>query len=170
MDSLNALKRVPEDDPESTQSKRIKLPTENNPQPLHSETLGVSATGKAPGDISVEGPSTPHESNLPNVPEGPSQTEDVAMGDGKGDDAEKATTTRSKKGDVKSGKRKEKEDKKSGRRGRRGTRNDGAAEGEVGSTQNGPKAPRLPKRQCALLIGFCGSGYSGMQMYVHLYL
>jgi tRNA pseudouridine38-40 synthase len=27
-----------------------------------------------------------------------------------------------------------------------------------------PKAPRYPKRQCALLLGFCGSGYSGMQM------
>ncbi|KAH9919946.1 pseudouridine synthase [Amylocystis lapponica] len=27
-----------------------------------------------------------------------------------------------------------------------------------------PKAPRLPKRQCALLIGFCGAGYSGMQI------
>jgi len=27
-----------------------------------------------------------------------------------------------------------------------------------------PKALRLPKRQCALLMGFCGSGYSGMQM------
>ncbi|KAJ7918660.1 pseudouridine synthase [Mycena leptocephala] len=27
-----------------------------------------------------------------------------------------------------------------------------------------PKAPRLPKRMCALLIGFCGSGYSGMQI------
>lgn len=27
-----------------------------------------------------------------------------------------------------------------------------------------PKVPRLPKRQCGLLIGFCGSGYSGMQM------
>ncbi|PFH51845.1 hypothetical protein AMATHDRAFT_141626 [Amanita thiersii Skay4041] len=25
------------------------------------------------------------------------------------------------------------------------------------------KAPRLPKRQCALLMGFCGTGYSGMQ-------
>ena len=29
-----------------------------------------------------------------------------------------------------------------------------------------PKPPRYPKRQCALLIGFCGSGYSGMQMQV----
>ncbi|KAJ3976434.1 pseudouridine synthase [Lentinula raphanica] len=26
-----------------------------------------------------------------------------------------------------------------------------------------PKEPRLPKRECALLIGFCGSKYSGMQ-------
>ena len=26
------------------------------------------------------------------------------------------------------------------------------------------KALRLPKRQCALLLGFCGSGYRGMQM------
>lgn len=28
----------------------------------------------------------------------------------------------------------------------------------------GPKALRLPKRLCALLLGFCGSGYRGMQM------
>ncbi|KAF9565823.1 tRNA pseudouridine synthase [Agrocybe pediades] len=27
-----------------------------------------------------------------------------------------------------------------------------------------PKAMRLPKRQCALLLGFCGSGYNGMQV------
>ena len=27
-----------------------------------------------------------------------------------------------------------------------------------------PKAFRLPKRLCALLLGFCGSGYRGMQM------
>ncbi|KAG5635784.1 hypothetical protein H0H81_010127 [Sphagnurus paluster] len=52
-----------------------------------------------------------------------------------------------------------KEEKRVGRRSRRGTRNDEDAE------ENGqPKAPRLPKRQCALLIGFCGSGYSGMQI------
>ena len=28
-----------------------------------------------------------------------------------------------------------------------------------------PKAMRLPKRLCALLLGFCGSGYRGMQMW-----
>jgi hypothetical protein len=46
--------------------------------------------------------------------------------------------------------------------GRRGRRREEPAEGEE-STE--PKAPRLPKRQCALLIGFCGTGYSGMQLY-----
>ncbi len=45
---------------------------------------------------------------------------------------------------------------------RRGTRNNDT---EVESTQGSePKIPRLPKRQCALLIGFCGAGYNGMQM------
>ena len=28
------------------------------------------------------------------------------------------------------------------------------------------KAPRLPKRMCVLLIGYCGTGSNGMQMYV----
>ncbi|KAF5383796.1 hypothetical protein D9615_003543 [Tricholomella constricta] len=58
--------------------------------------------------------------------------------------------------------RKEPKEKRVGRRNRRGTRNDEAAEGN--ETLDHPKAPRLPKRQCALLIGFCGSGYSGMQI------
>jgi hypothetical protein len=64
-------------------------------------------------------------------------------------------------GYAKSGRGKHKDRKTSERRNRRGTRNE-PAEGE---DANIPKAPRLPKRQCALLIGFCGSGYSGMQMY-----
>jgi tRNA pseudouridine38-40 synthase len=29
--------------------------------------------------------------------------------------------------------------------------------------KDGPKEPRLPKRECALMIGFCGSAYRGMQ-------
>jgi tRNA pseudouridine38-40 synthase len=49
------------------------------------------------------------------------------------------------------------------RRNRRGTRNEPTVGEDAGASV--PKAPRLPKRQCALLIGFCGSGYSGMQMY-----
>jgi hypothetical protein len=43
---------------------------------------------------------------------------------------------------------------------RRGTRTEPRAD-------DAERAPRLPKRQCALLIGFAGTGYSGMQMYVH---
>lgn len=42
---------------------------------------------------------------------------------------------------------------------RRGTRVDN---GDTDAAES--KAPRLPKRLCALLIGFCGSGFSGMQI------
>ena len=62
-----------------------------------------------------------------------------------------------------SGKGKQKDRKQSERRNRRGTRNQDATSRE--DAEGVPKAPRLPKRQCALLIGFCGSGYSGMQMF-----
>jgi hypothetical protein len=61
-------------------------------------------------------------------------------------------------------------DKNKGRRDRRATsyhkKNRGAESTWEGTeTPAGPKLPRLPKRQCALLVGFCGSGYNGMQMY-----
>ena len=79
-----------------------------------------------------------------------------------GDLGEGASTVTGKLGDTtpKSAKRKDGATKVG--RGRRGTRNHEVAEGEKSTDQ--PKALRLPKRQCALLIGFCGSGYSGMQM------
>ncbi|KAF8216938.1 pseudouridine synthase [Mycena galopus ATCC 62051] len=42
---------------------------------------------------------------------------------------------------------------------------EGASSANANAEASGePKAPRLPKRMCALLIGFCGSGYSGMQI------
>lgn len=63
---------------------------------------------------------------------------------------------------------KRKGEKKNGRgRGGRRTRNEEDAEREVQVSADGepiPKALRYPKRLCALLLGFCGSGYSGMQM------
>lgn len=37
--------------------------------------------------------------------------------------------------------------------------------GDDGTGTSSEKTPRLPKRQCALLIGYCGSGCNGMQMY-----
>ncbi|KAG6812780.1 hypothetical protein H0H92_000550 [Tricholoma furcatifolium] len=46
---------------------------------------------------------------------------------------------------------------------RRGTRNE-ETNADAAAPSDVPKAPRLPKRQSALLIGFCGSGYSGMQI------
>ena len=48
---------------------------------------------------------------------------------------------------------------------RRGTRPE-RTDGEEGREKKESSEPRLPKRQCALLLGFCGSGYSGMQLYV----
>ena len=63
---------------------------------------------------------------------------------------------------------KRKGEKKNGRgRGGRRTRNEEDAEKKVQVSADGepiPKALRYPKRLCALLLGFCGSDYSGMQM------
>jgi tRNA pseudouridine38-40 synthase len=64
----------------------------------------------------------------------------------------------------KSRKGKEKNEKNKGRR--RGSRVDQ----ETPEDDGRPKAPRLPKKQCALLIGFCGTGCAGMQMYGPLLL
>ncbi|KIJ65635.1 hypothetical protein HYDPIDRAFT_88408 [Hydnomerulius pinastri MD-312] len=61
----------------------------------------------------------------------------------------------------KSRKGKEKEGKNVGRR--RGPRVEAPREVPDGE-EIGPKAPRLPKRMTALLIGFCGTGCSGMQI------
>lgn len=53
---------------------------------------------------------------------------------------------------------------------RRGTRAESPQPQNDGEAQEGeqdpqtPKPPRLPKRQTALLLGFCGTGCSGMQM------
>ena len=96
-----------------------------------------------------------------------------AQGEGKGEKNRNMSRRRDAAGYAKSRKGKEKDGKNAGRRGRRGTRNEEAQVGE-GSTRatvegglgEAQKAPRLPKRQCALLIGFCGTGCSGMQMYV----
>lgn len=50
---------------------------------------------------------------------------------------------------------------------RRGTRRETSVDGEPAVENDGqPKADRLPKRACAMLIGFCGEGYNGMQMLV----
>jgi tRNA pseudouridine38-40 synthase len=69
---------------------------------------------------------------------------------------------------------KEKYGKNVGRRRRRDhdhpERNEVGAEATEADPQDAAeKAPRLPKRQSALLIGFCGTGCAGMQMWVSDY-
>ncbi|KAG8797218.1 tRNA pseudouridine synthase 1, partial [Serendipita sp. 399] len=50
-------------------------------------------------------------------------------------------------------------------RGLRGTRKSGGGATTTTADSPSPSKPRLgPKRQCALLVSFCGSGYSGMQI------
>ncbi|KAH7101509.1 pseudouridine synthase, partial [Auriculariales sp. MPI-PUGE-AT-0066] len=43
-----------------------------------------------------------------------------------------------------------------------------AADGSTKSNDTESKQPRLAKRKCALLLGFCGTGYSGMQRQLDL--
>lgn len=65
---------------------------------------------------------------------------------------------------VKSRRGQEKDGKNAGRR--RGPRQDGESRWgpQAGERDSESTTPRLPKRQCALLIGFCGTGCNGMQM------
>lgn len=59
--------------------------------------------------------------------------------------------------------RKDKNGRSAGRR--RGTRPEGE-DADGGEARE--KKTRLPKRACALLIGFSGTGYYGMQVYVFI--
>lgn len=90
--------------------------------------------------------STEHE-------EGPS---DPPAADTKQGKRDAAGWTKSRRG-------KAKDTKNKGRR--RGTRDAGAQDKDE---EQGLKVPRLPKRQSALLIGFCGTGCNGMQMYAEI--
>ncbi|KAF8448996.1 pseudouridine synthase [Boletus edulis BED1] len=74
------------------------------------------------------------------------------------------TAKRDAAGWGKSRRSKEKQTKNAGRR--RGSRHDGPAPSEAPRNEDaeGPRPPRLPKRMTALLLGFCGSGCSGMQI------
>lgn len=61
----------------------------------------------------------------------------------------------------------EPKNKQKGRKDYRNRNAEDAAKAAAGEGEEaGPKAIRYPKRQCSLLMGFCGSGYSGMQMCV----
>ncbi|KAH7914642.1 pseudouridine synthase [Hygrophoropsis aurantiaca] len=83
-----------------------------------------------------------------------------------GDSGDKSSKKRDAAGWPRSRKGKAKDTKNVGRR-RRGTRNEEATSKmqlEEPSREQSPKPLRLPKRQSALLIGFCGTGCNGMQI------
>lgn len=89
--------------------------------------------------------------------EGPSDTPAADTKQGKRDAAGWAKSMRGKAKDTKN---------KGRRRGTRDQDKDGEKEGE----EQSPRAPRLPKKQSALLIGFCGTGCNGMQMYAEFWI
>jgi hypothetical protein len=84
-------------------------------------------------------------------------------------DNKKPRKRRDAAGYAKSRQGKEKDGKNVGRRRRHGDGPD-TNRVEVGAEADSPdvseKAPRLPKRQSAILLGFCGTGCAGMQMSV----
>ncbi|KAI0794185.1 tRNA pseudouridine synthase [Fomes fomentarius] len=88
----------------------------------------------------------------------------MAQGEGEGETSE-TKVKGDKRGDGKKkqkGKKGKDKDKEYVRSRRRGTRPEGE---DAPAPENGEsKPPRLPKRPCALLIGFCGDGYNGMQI------
>ena len=49
-------------------------------------------------------------------------------------------------------------------KGKQNEKNKGRRRGTRPQAEDRPKTPRLPKRQCAILIGFSGTNYAGMQM------
>ncbi|KAI9464234.1 pseudouridine synthase [Boletus coccyginus] len=75
---------------------------------------------------------------------------------------EKHSEKRDPAGWAKSRRGKEKQTKNVGRR--RGPRHTEPSETPKDEDEEGSRPPRLPKRMTALLLGFCGSGCSGMQI------
>lgn len=137
-----------------------------------SQDLDIPASSSAPLDNSDASASIPPQLDSDATPVVPQSSTDPDAPKSKDGNKDKKRNDSGNQGQGKgSGKSDKKKDKKSGKDpashgwSRRGTRKEGEArpEGEE-------KAPRLPKRQCALLIGFCGTGCNGMQMYVLAFL
>ena len=129
---------------------------------MSSETAGTKRTIEdieIPSPVSSEGSlkRVKHEHDSTSLEENTQADIDTEMTDAGQGSSQPAATTEGSKG---KGKGKGPRDKRNlGRRarGREDTPRDPNA---------GPKEPRLPKRQTAILLGFCGSKYRGMQLYV----
>jgi hypothetical protein len=131
-------------------------PRESKRMKFSSDALGPAHPPESPWNAPID--ASPAVSSPIMVNQSPSDGRNT----GTCGAAKKVAKSMKREDHARSGKGKKKDRQNPERRNRRGTRNEPAVEeGDKGD----PKAPRLPKRQCALLIGFCGSGYSGMQMY-----
>jgi tRNA pseudouridine38-40 synthase len=130
--------------------------TEDTGVPIVKRPCDEDATQGSPKRVKVVAQSAVDVNTL-------NPSSDLLQGD------KKSPKRRDAAGYPKSRHRKEKDNKNVGRR-RRGSRPE-VNETRTGASEADPqdsseKSPRLPKRQSAILLGFCGTGLAGMQMLV----
>ncbi|KAL7280704.1 hypothetical protein ACG7TL_005644 [Trametes sanguinea] len=132
------------------------------PIPDAPETSSTPSLKRPQEDDAGDAASASKRAKAENTEAATEDTGDAAEG---AEAVEGAKEKADKRGDGKKGQKqkgKKGKDKEYTRTRRRGTRPEGE---EARTPDDGePKAPRLPKRPCALLIGFCGDGYNGMQI------
>ncbi|KAF8967630.1 pseudouridine synthase [Flammula alnicola] len=158
---LNVEKRQLDEPSEDLPPSDLKRPRLLEEEPVAS-TSSLTEPPKKPLDISLPKSTTTLEDNTLQIAGTEVDVDDE-------ENTAQAVKEEKKQGSkLRPDNRNQKGDKKKSRgRGGRQTRNEEDASRESQMSANGepiPKAPRYPKRQCALLIGFCGSGYSGMQI------
>ncbi|KAH8103991.1 tRNA pseudouridine synthase [Cristinia sonorae] len=117
-----------------------------------------SSLGKRPHEEVVSG-----SSKRPRLPEQEQASGSVVAEAQSKEQGNRGDNAQKRKAAKKGANKSRKAFKEEGKDGRRGTRRGGTTEGD-GAVDGQPKAERLPKRACALLIGFCGEGYNGMQI------
>ncbi|WRT66743.1 tRNA pseudouridine(38-40) synthase [Kwoniella shivajii] len=154
----------------SESSKRPRSPT---PTPVAGETSNeagsppskkahIEPTASAPSDTPISGVKVeidPEEAMLNAMSSEPAKEEKKAWGRGQGQGQGQGQNREKSKGKGK--------DSKSGEEGvkydRRNQNNWAPREKKEGEESEA----RLPKKRCALLVGYCGTGYSGMQIQTH---
>ncbi|KAG9076252.1 tRNA pseudouridine synthase 1, partial [Ceratobasidium sp. UAMH 11750] len=115
-----------------------------------SEALAKTSNSLAGADTAVD---TPAPTNNQTTPENSSRGKGKFRGRGKGRGRDQRART-DRNAEKAGGKRAWET------RPRQGTREDDAPEAD----EKNERTPRLPKRKVAMLIGFCGTGYNGMQI------
>lgn len=136
-------------------------------RPEPDSDLKISTNGLEPDLKRAKTVDTPDASTP--APTAVAEIDDPAIASSSALPAESSAPQKAPKG--RQGRRGDKQDfgKKTDRRGKRATRERepwNAPRESTGAADGEEKKERLAKRKCAVLIGFCGTGYSGMQVYV----